>query len=129
MGIVIPWSFEPSYQACKPYRWTGRIEREDHPDKDAIYYVVDFQTGEEMEFQADSARLFRKPRQIGKSNLHQWIAECTVLFETQWGHEWELWEKEREEAEKRGPSTPEPVSPAYAAWQKMQNGDQPEAPF
>lgn len=129
MGIVIPWSFDHSYQACKPYRWTGRIEREDHPDKDAIYYVVDFQTGEEMVFEGNSARLFRKPSQIGKSNLHQWIAECVAQFERDWGAEQDLWEEERKAAEKMGPSTPDPVSPAYAAWQKMTNGDEPGGPF
>jgi 5-methylcytosine-specific restriction endonuclease McrA len=129
MGIVIPWTFEPSYQACKPYRWTGRIEREDDPDRDTIYYVVDFQTGEQMEFQGGDSRLFRKPPEISKSGLHQWIAECWMLFETQSGAEWQLWEEERAAAEKNGPPTPEPMSPAYAAWKKREDDRQTGVPF
>lgn len=80
MGVVIPWAFDHSYQACKPYRWTGRIERENHPTKDEIYYVVDFQNGEEMEFEASCAMLYRKPPQITKARLHQWIARCQADF-------------------------------------------------
>jgi hypothetical protein len=106
MGIVLPWITQDNdkdFPYCFPCMWMGVIRKASNPNKyDDDLEVKSLITGKIGYFTRGESALYKKPPEVTKAKLHEWIAECQMDLFNEWEEERKRQEKERDR------------SPAYA---------------